>query len=626
MSKTPRPHADDDEKRPPRKGSKAAAWVLTILLVIGLGGFGVTNFGGAVTSVGSVGDTRISAQDYARAVQQEVAAFSAELGTQLGMTEAMAFGLDRQALSSIVTRTALDNEAARIGLSIGDASVAAEVMKNASFTGASGGFDRETYRFVLDQQGWSEAEYETATRRDVSRALLQGAISGGFTAPDPMVDTLYRWIAERRALSTLRLTEADLTAPLPEPTEEDLAAWHEANIATFTRPEAKRIAYAALLPDSISADQPVDEAAIRKMYDDRIAEFVVPERRLVERLVFPDQAAADAAKAKLDAGTAFDALVAERGLTLDAVDLGDVAKADLGAAGEAVFAAEEGAVVLADSDLGPAMFRVNGILQGEETTYEEARPFLATEMQTDAARRLIADKVEEIDDLLAGGAELKDLAAEMGMTFATLDHVPGQQGADPIEGYTAFREAANAVTAEDFPEAIVLDDGGVVALQFLETVPAAPIPLAEARDAVVADWRAAKLREALSARAIEIKAAIEGGAAIGTFGIVDTTPEISRDGSIPGAPAALIEAAFAMSEGDVRVIEDGDFIAVLRLNAILPAEDTGEEAEALKAALSAQIEQAFANDAMAAYADALIGEAGVVLDQTAITAVNTSLQ
>ncbi len=594
MSKTPRPHSDDDEKRPPSKGGKVGAWILTVLLVIGLGGFGVTNFGGTVTSIGSVGDTRITTQDYARAVQQEMAAFSAQVGTRIGMTEALAFGLDRQALSSIVTRTALDNEAARIGLSIGDASVAAEVTRNGSFTGASGGFDRETYRFVLDQQGWTEAEYESATRRDVARALLQGAVSGGFTAPAPMVDTLYRWIAERRALSTLRLTEADLTAPLPEPTEDDLKAWHEANIATFTKPEAKRIAYVALLPDSIAAEQPVDEAALRRIYDERIDEFVVPERRLVERLVFPDQAAADAAKSKLDAGTAFDILVAERGLTMDAVDMGDVSQEDLGPAGAAVFAAAEGAVIAAESDLGPALFRINGILQGEETTFDEARPVLAYEMQSDAARRLIADKVEEIDDLLAGGAEFQDLATEMGMTYATLDYVPGQQGTDPIEGYTAFRSAADAVTAEDFPEAIVLDDGGVVALQFVETVPSAPIPLEEAREAVTADWRAARLREALSARAIEIKAAVEGGAAIGSFGIVDT--------------------------------EEGDFIAVLRLNAVMAAEEAGEEAEALKEALSAQIEQALANDAMAAYADALIGETGVVLDQSAITAVNTSLQ
>ncbi len=87
---------DDEEKRPVSKGGKVAAWILTILLVIGLGGFGVTNFGGTATSVATVGDTRISSQDYARAVQQEIARHLGQIGTRLGITEALAFGLDRQ--------------------------------------------------------------------------------------------------------------------------------------------------------------------------------------------------------------------------------------------------------------------------------------------------------------------------------------------------------------------------------------------------------------------------------------------------------------------------------------------------------------------------------------------------
>ena len=626
MSKTPHRHGDDEEKRPRKKGDRVAAWVLTGFLVIGLGGFGVTNFGGTVTSVGSVGDVSITTQDYARAVQQEIAALEAQLGVNIGIQEAQAFGLIANARAAVVTRAALDNETQRLGLSIGDEQVAAEVTKMDSFKGISGAFDRETYAFALRQQGWSETEFEAAIRRDVSRSLLQGAVTGGFTAPQPMVDTLYRWIAERRSFSMIRLGEADLTAALPAPTDDELKAWHQANIDRFTRPEARRIAYAALLPDAIAADQPVDEAALKQMYDDRIDEFVVPERRLVERLVFPDQAAADSARARLDAGAPFETLVIERGLTLDAVDLGDVSQDDLGAAGAAVFAAAEGSVTAAESDLGPALFRVNGTLAGESISFDEAREVLAAEMQADAARRLIADKVEAIDDLLAGGAELKELAAEMGMTFDTLDHVPGQQGTAPIEGYTAFRTAADAVTAEDFPEAVVLDDGGVVAMQFLELVPAAPIPFDEAREAVAEDWRGAQLAEALSARAIAIKAALEGDAAIGSLGIVDQTPGISRDGTVDGAPQGLVKAAFEMAPGEVRVIEEGDFVAVLQLNEVMAAEETGEEAEALRAALAAQIEQALSTDAMTAYSEALISETGVTLDEAAINAVHSRLQ
>ena len=627
MSKSPKKPLDDEERRPKKKGTQAAAWVLTGMLVLGLGGFGVTNFGGTISTIGSIGGTPITTQDYANALRQEMAAYAAQLGVaRVSVPDALAAGLNRRALSAVVTRAAFDEETARLGLSVGDESVAADLMKRDVFKGMSGAFDRDIYREALRQEGWSEADFETTLRRDLARSIVQGAVIGGFAAPQPAVDSFYRYIAERRSFSMVRLGQADLTTPLPEPSEDELKAWYDANIAKFTKPEARRIAYAALLPDAIAPDQQVDEAALQKMYDDRIDEFVVPERRLVERLVFPDLATAEAAKARLDAGMTLEELVAEIGTTMSAIDLGDVAKTDLGGAGDAVFAADEGATVVADSSLGPAIFRVNGTLQGENLSFDDARPFLATEMQGDAARRLIADKVETIDDLLAGGAELKDLADEMGMVYATLDHVPGLQGAEAIEGYTAFRTAAEAAAAGDYPEAVVLEDGGVVALQFLEIVPAAPIPFDAAKEAVAADWRSAKLRDALSARAIEMKAAIEAGTAIGTLGIVDQTPEITRMGNVDGAPADLIAAAFSMAAGDVRVIEQGDFVAVVVLNAILPTDETGEDALAMKALLAAQMQQAISDDALTAFSDALIAGAKVSLNDAAITAVHSSLQ
>lgn len=622
MAKTP----TEEAKRPRGKAQEVAVWTLMTMLIIGLGGFGVTSFSGGVRKIGTVGDTEISTDDYARALRTQVNTLSQQFGRQLSMQEALSFGIDKQVIQSVINRAALDNEAAHAGLSVGDEAVAAEIMKMDSFKGVSGAFDREAYRFTLDRNNLSETEFETNLRRDISRELLQGAVGGGFAAPKPMTDTLYAWVAERRGFSMLRLTEADLATPVAEPTEAELKAHYNAHIDRFTKPEAKRITYATLLPEAIAKDQPVDEAGLKKMYDDRISEFVIPERRIVDRLVFPDQASADAAKAKLDAGTTFEALVAERGLTLDAIDQGDVSKADLGAAGDAVFATAEGAVAgPVESDLGPALFRVNGVLAAEETSFDAARETLAADEQMEAAREVIGNRVEEIDDLLAGGATLEDLSKEAGLTLAVVDHVPGQQGDSAIEGYQAFRSAADAVQQDDFPEAIVLDDGGVVALRLDEIVPAAPIPFDEAKDKVAEDWRKAAVAKALAARAAEIKTALEGGAKIGTFGIVDVTPETARSGFIADVPETLLPEVFKMAEGAVQLVEAEGFTAVVQLDKILPAATDSDDAKALKASLEAQAQQAISQDAFAAYTAALTAEAGIALDQAAINAVHTSL-
>lgn len=617
--------AKDNEDTPRKKGagSQIVVYSLMAMLVVGLGGFGITNFGGGLSAIGSVGDREIPMNRYVRALQAELNAFSAQSGQQVPMAQALALGLDRQVLQSLVAQTALDNEADRIGLSVGNETVAAEVTKAPAFHGTAGTFDRETYRFALDRANMSEAEFEGDLRADLGRQLLTGAIAGGFVAPASVTDTFYAWIAERRGFSLLRLTAADLTAPLADPSDDDLTAFYQANIAQFTAAEAKRFTYAALLPEAIAADQPVDEAALKELYQDRIADFVQPEKRLVERLVFPSAEEAEAAKARLDAGTSFETLVADRGLGLDDIDLGDVSREDLGAAADGVFGlTEPGIVGPLDSDFGPALFRMNAILSAQEVTFEDARADLAMEIQGDAARRAIADRIEAIDDLLAGGATLEDLAKEQGMTIGTIDFVANSPSPEGIAAYPKFREAAIAAQEGDFPEAVLLDDGGVVTLRLEEIVPPTPIPFADAREDVLAAWRSDATAKALAAQAIDIKAAVEGGASLGSFGIVDRTARIARDGFIENTPPELLTAVFAMQPGELRVIEGPGFTGIVQLDDINAADPEGDDAAALKGAIAAQVEQALSQDALTLFTNALTNEAGISLDQTAINAVH----
>ncbi|RUS60050.1 peptidylprolyl isomerase [Pseudorhodobacter sp. E13] len=619
--------AKDDETTPRKKGKATSivVWALMAMLVLGLGGFGITNFGGGLTTIGKVGDREIDVNDYARALQQEVNALSAQFGTQLSMQQALAFGLDQQVRQQLVNTAALDNETDRIGLSAGDARIAKEITDAATFRGPSGRFDRETYRFTLERNNLTEAQYETRMREDLARALLQGAVTGGFTAPQVLTNTLYAHISERRALKLLRLSAADLPTPVAAPTDDDIKAHYEANIAEFTAPEARRITYAALLPESIADQMQVDEDTLRKLYDERIAEFVQPERRLVERLVFPTEAAAAEAKAKLDAGTSFEDLVTERGVKLSDIDLGDRAEADLGAAGAAVFALEEpGVVGPFASDLGPALFRMNGILAAENISFEEARPDLAAELATDAARRAIADQIEAIDDRLASGATLEELDSETDMTTAVIDFT--DESNEGIAGYPEFRKAATEAQEGDFPEVITLEDGGIFALRLDAIVPPTPIPLDAARDAVAASWTQAATTKALSDLAVEIKSKVEAGAALGGFGVTEVIPDVARSSTIADAPPTVLTTLFTMDAGQTRVIEEGAFVALVQVETITPGSGEGPEAEALKGAISAQVEQALAQDAFTLFTNALTQEAGITMDNAAINAVHSQFQ
>ena len=620
------PQTDDETPKKKRRGASVMAWILMAMLIGGLGGFGVTNFGGGASSIGAVGAQKISAEDYARALRTQMSAMSQQMGQPLTFQMAQAFGLDKQVLQSVIDNAALDNEAARIGLSVGDKSILVKLNEINAFKGVDGKIDPVIYDQVLKQNNLTKAAFEAGIRADTARQLLQTSVGSGLTTPATLIDTVAAWAGEQRGLSLLVLREKSLPTPLAEPDAAALQAYYSTHLADYTRPEAKRISYAALLPDDIAADMPVDDAKLQQIYQSRLSEFVIPEKRLVERLGFATEADAAAAKARIDAGTSFETLVQERKLTLADVDLGDVSQSQLGDAGAAVFAmTEPGVVGPLNSTVGPALFRMNAILAKQETTFEQAKPDLAKELQTEAAVKAIADKVNAIDDALAGGASLADLAKEQGLSLSSTDYAAGAEDNDPITADKAFIDAAAKLAEGDYPQAILLSSGGVIALQLDSILPPAPRAFDSVKDQVTTAARAEALAAALSAEADRIKTAVESGSSLGSFGIVSRSAAVDRQTRLPQTPNAVVAAAFEMQPNDLRVIQDQAYIAVLQLNSITAAPSDSEALAAIRAAIDSNGARSISDDVLQLYTRALTAEAGISLDQSMINAVNAQI-
>ncbi|MEM9812343.1 MAG: SurA N-terminal domain-containing protein, partial [Pseudomonadota bacterium] len=359
--------------RSSKKGSvgRIFVWVLLGLLAVGLAGFTLSDVarGIAGQNVLRVGNERVSIEQYTRRLDTALQIFSRQLGIGLTMSQARSFGLPDTVLAQLATETALDREAAAVGLSAGDEAVTQEILSRPGFGGADG-FDPETYRSALRRSGYTVPEYEAEVRREIARTLLEAGISGGVVMPAVAAETLLGWEREARDFSYLQLTPAQ-SAPQPEPDDTTLRAFYAENRDTYVAPEMRRIAYAALTPADLAASIEPDEDALRAAYDAAGERFRTPERRIIDRLAFPDEAAATAARARIDAGEIdLEGLAAERGLDAGAIALGPVQPRDLDASSRsAVFAADGPSIVgPVTTTLGPALFRVNAILAGRETS------------------------------------------------------------------------------------------------------------------------------------------------------------------------------------------------------------------------------------------------------------------
>ncbi|MEM1233908.1 MAG: SurA N-terminal domain-containing protein [Pseudomonadota bacterium] len=610
-----------------KSGNKArgfGTWIIMGLLFLGLIGFSAGSFGGGGQAIGTVGDKRISAQTYFSQLQQTIRTFEQQTGRAVSFPEAQALGLQGQALQNVVSQRALDNEASVLGLSVGDAQVR-ERLLSSGFVGLDGEFDRALYADTLRRNGLTEGAYETQIREEISRQLLQVAVVSGIETPATFTNTLLSYAAEERAFSWALMNEADLITGVPLPTEEDLIAEYEANPEDYTLPETKKITYAWVTPAMILETVQVDEEELRTRYDDRAAEFSQPERRIVERLIFGNVEDAAAALARIDGGGSFEAEVEARGLRLADVDMGDVLPADLGDAAEAVFAPDDLIVVQGETSLGPALFRINAILPASEITFEDAREALRDEIAVDRAARTIADQIDFLENELAGGASLEELADISELTLGTLDWFPGVD--DGPAAYAAFQEAASAVTVDDFPEMAELDDGGLFAMRLDEVIAPRLRPFENVRTAVEAAWEAGAVTRELAALAETLSPQIAAGMDMATLGLTASVEEdVTRGDFIPGAPESFLSIVFEMEPGEVRVIEGSGSVAMVRLDGVFPADPTDENTADMIALFEGQIAQSYAQDLYGAYAQGILNQTDISLDQGQINGIHAQMQ
>ncbi len=612
------------------KKSNYFVWALLVLLIIGLAGFGIRSVGGRLTTIGRVGDEEIPIDAFARILTRQMRDLSQRMGAPVGADQIRALGIDRSAIEEVTALAALTNEAKRLGISVSDERLARAITENPAFRGADGAFSKAAYEFVLEQNGLKPAEYEALLRDDLVRGLLQITVTDGIAPPDTAARAILAYLGEKRDVTLVILDESALPEPLPEPDEATLRAWYEAHKDAYRAPEKKRISYIWLSPEMLKDEVTVSEEEIRAAYDARADQFNKPERRVVERLVFKDRASAEKAKAALEAGErSFEDLVRAQGFSMKDVSLGEITRAGLDEkVADAVFAASEGAVVgPIEGPLGPALYRVTAILPRVETPLARVHDKLAEEIALEKARDRISEEMTPIEDLLAAGATLEEVARETPAALGTIDFT-GRES-EGIAAYNAFREKAIAVTRDDFPEIGELEDGGLFAIRLDEVIPPAPIPFEKVRDRVRADWRKAEVEKRLAPVAEEVRAALEKGGSAATIGrgkVLELT-NLARGQPVPDAPPALPERIFALeAPGAVDSLPAEGAVYLVRLDRIIPFDPSTEENRRNMQDAREAIRLRVAQDAFTLFTDAARARAGISLDQRAIDAVISSIR
>jgi len=614
------------------KVSKFFFYIVLGLSVLAMIGFGLGGIFSSSTSstVAEVGDVEVTADEYFRSLQNELQAVSQQFGTNISIDQAQQFGIDRNVLQRLILQAAFENETNRLGVSVSDDTVKTALLSTPGFQGISGQFDEDAYRETLRRSNLTPQAYEALIRKDNTQAILRTAVLSGVVLPEAATAAIFEYIGESRGFTYARLNENNINGVLPTPSDADLAAYYAANPDAFTQPLVRNITYISLTPKIVAETLEIDAKSIADLYAERSSEYNSPAKRFVDRIVFGTMDEASEALANINAGDfTFDTMAVSRDLALTDIDLGEVSAADVGAdAAEILFATEEpGIYGPVNTDIGPALFRVNAAISAQTIPLEDVAEDLRQELAIDAASNIIADVMDEVIDLIAGGATLEEVANETDMQLDTIamsdDNIEG------IAAYSAFREEATAAEVGEERDIVDLEDGGIFALRLESITEPFVKPFEDVTEDVKEGVRLEAINTAVMARAEQIATAISvaNTGSLADFAgslQIEVAGSVSRTSNLADLPPIVISRIFEMEVGDVTVVQDVNGAVIIELATATPF-DPAEGADAMTR-VSQQQSNAVAEDVLVYFGAALMNAAQPTINQARIDSLHYQLQ
>ena len=296
-------------------------------------------------NVAKVGSTDVSAEEFQRTYQRSLNQIQTQTRQVVTSAKAHEMGVDAQVLGSLLSNAALDQTTKNLNMALSEEETARIVAADPTYAGPDGRFTQDNLLRMLQNAQMSEQTFIQEQRAAYLRNQLVQALIGGMKLPNVMVDALYRYAAETRSVDYVILPPS-LVGTIDPPDDATLQKFYDAHKSAFAAPEYRQFVTLAVTPATIADPNSVTDAEAQAVFDRDPSKYQVPEKRDLREIVFPNLADAQAAAAKIKAGSSFDAIVAERQLKPEDVNLGTHAKADLidKNIADAAFALNEGDV------------------------------------------------------------------------------------------------------------------------------------------------------------------------------------------------------------------------------------------------------------------------------------------
>ncbi|MDW8344211.1 MAG: peptidyl-prolyl cis-trans isomerase [Verrucomicrobiae bacterium] len=385
-----------------------------------------------------------------------------------------------------VLRVVLLRKAAEFGLRVTDDEVVQYVRSLPAFRNDQGMFDAQRYQqflIQLNQNRISEAQFEQVIRQQIVVRRLQELVATAAKATPLEVQLSQQPLLEKVTIAYVTFETGDPNA-VPEPTDEEIAAYYEQNKRRFVAPEKRRVRYVKVPVDP--ASQTISDDDVQRFYE-RNRQRWTNELAEVQQEIRDALARSRAQRAAGDRATEFAmqlvfkpdeprpdfaAVAARFQLTVSETGWFTATNGPPEIANGAEFVAAAFALTpsVPFSDPVPAAdgYYVLELLErqpSEVMPLSEARAAVVAQLLAQRAREAAVqagkDALEKVREQIKAGKSFLDACAALGLTPTTAEPFTLMQARTDIPGDQAVREASLRLPEGGVSDFIPTANGGL---------------------------------------------------------------------------------------------------------------------------------------------------------------------
>jgi peptidyl-prolyl cis-trans isomerase D len=569
------------------------------------GAYGIVNlnFGGSNYAAEANG-SKIPIEDARNAWLRQQSMWQQRLGGS-ELPAPLRTRLQDQVLESLIRRALLTERSHDLGYRVSDAALREAVHSEPAFQ-LDGAYSAEVAKAALAQAGISVDAYQQQLRTDLQQLQLEGGIRASDFLTPAELTRLTDLEDQQREVRYLTLP-ADRFHSTPV-TDDAVQAYYKEHQAQYMNPESVHLQFAELRLETLAAQQQqLSDADLRAAYEKEKSRLEVPEKRHARHILITgkDDAAALAqaqqvlaqAKAGKDFGALAKQYSQDPGSAQNGGDLGWAERsAFVKPFADALFAMKAGEITgPVKTQFGYHIIRLDEIQASKGKTFDEARPELEAQVRRARATDRFGEIQEQLQAKLAEpGADLGALAQQFNLQQGEVKEFVKGAGGAPLGAAPQLQQllfGEPPLGTDKLAGPVLLGDDRLAIFKVLEHRAAAPKPLAEVRESIVAAISKEQGTQAALSAAERARDELLKGS---SFDAVATQLKVSADPAHfigrndPSVPAQIRDAAFAVprpaGKPELRAVtlNDGG-AALIAVSAVRTAAAHDNEAQANRA-------------------------------------------